>query len=222
MSKVSFEDISIYTDIDKVICLDHTRLYYKNLRITASLIDVLPTQSKDTVTIIVTENQNVLAGVNADHFNFLIIIVPENVVMPLNAHFYNAIIYRYKENESYQVVFEEILVSLISFIFDRDYSIDFQDVKKNLSFKQGQYLNIDYSTFSTKILDEIEFDRFQYNTSFIIHMNLKSLKFEKMTEVMNIVGEKLVDEHWGDILYEVKDCGDIFPEEVFILYTVAD
>lgn len=50
--------------------------------------------------------------------------------MPLNAHFYNAIIYRYKENESYQVVFEEILVSLISFIFDRDYSIDFQDVKK--------------------------------------------------------------------------------------------
>ena len=222
MSKVSFEDISIYADTDKMICLDHTRLYYRNLRITASLIDVLPTQSKDTVTIVVTENQNVLAGVNADHFNFLIIIVPENVVMPLNAHFYNAIIYRYKENESYQVVFEEILVSLISFIFDRDYSIDFQDVKKNLSFKQGQYLNIDYSTFSTKILDEIEFDRFQYNTSFIIHMNLKSLKFEKIHEVMSVVGEKLVDEHWGDILYEVKDCGDIFPEEVFILYTVAD
>ena len=222
MSKVSFEDISIYADTDKMICLDHTRLYYRNLRITASLIDVLPTQSKDTVTIVVTENQNVLAGVNADHFNFLIIIVPENVVMPLNAHFYNAIIYRYKENESYQVVFEEILVSLISFIFDRDYSIDFQDVKKNLSFKQGQYLNIDYSTFSTKILDEIEFDRFQYNTSFIIHMNLKSLKFEKMHEVMSVVGEKLVDEHWGDILYEVKDCGDIFPEEVFILYAVAD
>ena len=222
MSKVSFEDISIYADADKMICLDHTRLYYRNLRITASLIDVLPTQSKDTVTIVVTENQNVLAGVNADHFNFLIIIVPENVVMPLNAHFYNAIIYRYKENESYQVVFEEILVSLISFIFDRDYSIDFQDVKKNLSFKQGQYLNIDYSTFSTKILDEIEFDRFQYNTSFIIHMNLKSLKFEKMHEVMSVVGEKLVDEHWGDILYEVKDCGDIFPEEVFILYAVAD
>ena len=222
MSKVSFEDISIYADADKMICLDHTRLYYRNLRITASLIDVLPTQSKDTVTIVVTENQNVLAGVNADHFNFLIIIVPENVVMPLNAHFYNAIIYRYKENESYQVVFEEILVSLISFIFDRDYSIDLQDVKKNLSFKQGQYLNIDYSTFSTKILDEIEFDRFQYNTSFIIHMNLKSLKFEKIHEVMSVVGEKLVDEHWGDILYEVKDCGDIFPEEVFILYTVAD
>ena len=222
MSKVSFEDISIYADTDKMICLDHTRLYYRNLRITASLIDVLPTQSKDTVTIVVTENQNVLAGVNADHFNFLIIIVPENVVMPLNAHFYNAIIYRYKENESYQVVFEEILVSLISFIFDRDYSIDFQDVKKNLSFKQGQYLNIDYSTFSTKILDEIEFDRFQYNTSFIIHMNLKSLKFEKIHEVMSVVGEKLVDEHWGDILYEVKDCGDIFPEEVFVLYTVAD
>ena len=222
MSKVSFEDISIYADTDKMICLDHTRLYYRNLRITASLIDVLPTQSKDTVTIIVTENQNILAEINADHFNFLIIIVPENVVMPLNAHFYNAIIYRYKENESYQVVFEEILVSLISFIFDRDYSIDFQDVKKNLSFKQGQYLNIDYSNFSTKILDEIEFDRFQYNTSFIIHMNLKSLKFEKMNEVMSIVGEKLVDEHWGDILYEVKDCGDIFPEEVFILYAVAD
>ena len=222
MSKVSFEDISIYADTDKMICLDHTRLYYRNLRITASLIDVLPTQSKDTVTIVVTENQNVLAGVNADHFNFLIIIVPENVVMPLNAHFYNAIIYRYKENESYQVVFEEILVSLISFIFDRDYSIDFQDVKKNLSFKQGQYLNIDYSNFSTKILNEIEFDRFQYNTSFIIHMNLKSLKFEKMNEVMSIVGEKLVDEHWGDILYEVKDCGDIFPEEVFVLYAVAD
>ena len=220
MSKVSFEDISIYADTDKMICLDHTRLYYRNLRITASLIDVLPTQSKDTVTIVVTENQNVLAGVNADHFNFLIIIVPENVVMPLNAHFYNAIIYRYKENESYQVVFEEILVSLISFIFDRDYSIDFQDVKKNLSFKQGQYLNIDYSTFSTKILDEIEFDRFQYNTSFIIHMNLKSLKFEKIHEVMSVVGEKLVDEHWGDILYEVKDCGDIFPEEVFVLYAV--
>ena len=220
MSKVSFEDISIYADADKMICLDHTRLYYRNLRITASLIDVLPTQSKDTVTIVVTENQNVLAGVNADHFNFLIIIVPENVVMPLNAYFYNAIIYRYKENESYQVVFEEILVSLISFIFDRDYSIDFQDVKKNLSFKQGQYLNIDYSNFSTKILDEIEFDRFQYNTSFIIHMNLKSLKFEKIHEVMSVVGEKLVDEHWGDILYEVKDCGDIFPEEVFVLYAV--
>ena len=220
MSKVSFEDISIYADADKMICLDHTRLYYRNLRITASLIDVLPTQSKDTVTIVVTENQNVLAGVNADHFNFLIIIVPENVVMPLNAHFYNAIIYRYKENESYQVVFEEILVSLISFIFDRDYSIDFQDVKKTLSFKQGQYLNIDYSNFSTKILDEIEFDRFQYNTSFIIHMNLKSLKFEKIHEVMSVVGEKLVDEHWGDILYEVKDCGDIFPEEVFVLYAV--
>ena len=222
MSKVSFEDISIYADTDKMICLDHTRLYYRNLRITASLIDVLPTQSKDTVTIIVTENQNILAEINADHFNFLIIVVSENVVMPLNAHLYNAIIYRYKENESYQVVFEEILVSLISFIFDRDYSIDFQDVKKNLSFKQGQYLNIDYSTFSTKILDEIEFDRFQYNTSFIIHMNLKSLKFEKIHEVMSVVGEKLVDEHWGDILYEVKDCGDIFPEEVFILYTVAD
>ena len=222
MSKVSFEDISIYTDIDKVICLDHTRLYYRNLRITASLIDVLPTQSKDTVTIVVTENQNVLAGVNADHFNFLIIIVPENVVMPLNAHFYNAIIYRYKENESYQVVFEEILVSLISFIFDRDYSIDFQDVKKNLSFKQGQYLNIDYSSLNMNVLDEMEFYNFQYNTSFIIHMNLKSLKFEKMHEVMSVVGEKLVDEHWGDILYEVKDCGDIFPEEVFILYAVAD
>ena len=222
MSKVSFEDISIYADTDKMICLDHTRLYYRNLRITASLIDVLPTQSKDTVTIVVTENQNVLAGVNADHFNFLIIIVPENVVMPLNAYFYNAIIYRYKENESYQVVFEEILVSLISFIFDRDYSIDFQDVKKTLSFKQGQYLNIDYSNFSAKILNEIEFDRFQYNTSFIIHMNLKSLKFEKMHEVMSVVGEKLVDEHWGDILYEVKDCGDIFPEEVFVLYAVAD
>ena len=220
MSKVSFEDISIYADTDKMICLDHTRLYYRNLRITASLIDVLPTQSKDTVTIVVTENQNVLAGVNADHFNFLIIIVPENVVMPLNAHFYNAIIYRYKENESYQVVFEEILVSLISFIFDRDYSIDFQDVKKNLSFKQGQYLNIDYSSLNMNVLDEMEFYNFQYDTSFIIHMNLKSLKFEKMNEVMSIVGEKLVDEHWGDILYEVKDCGGIFPEEVFILYAI--
>ena len=222
MSKVSFEDISIYTDIDKVICLDHTRLYYKNLRITASLIDLLPAQSKDTVTIIVTENQNILAEINADHFNFLIIVVSENVVMPLNTNLYNAIIYRYKQNESYQVAIEEILVSLASFIFDRDYSIDLQDVKKTLSFKQGQYLNIDYSNFSAKILNEIEFDRFQYNTSFIIHMNLKSLKFEKMNEVMSIVGEKLVDEHWGDILYEVKDCGDIFPEEVFILYTVAD
>ena len=220
MSKVSFEDISIYADTDKMICLDHTRLYYRNLRITASLIDVLPTQSKDTVTIVVTENQNVLAGVNADHFNFLIIIVPENVVMPINAYFYNAIIYRYKENESYQVVFEEILVSLISFIFDRDYSIDFQDVKKNLSFKQGQYLNIDYSSLNMNVLDEMEFYNFQYNTSFIIHMNLKSLKFEKMHEVMSVVGEKLVDEHWGDILYEVKDCGSIFPEEVFILYAI--
>ena len=214
------EDISIYTDADKMICLEHTRLYYRNLRITASLIDVLPTQSKDTVTIIVTENQDILAEINADHFNFLIIVVPENVVMPLNTNLYNAIIYRYKQNESYQVAIEEILVSLVSFIFDRDYSIDLQDVKKTLSFKQGQYLNIDYSTFSTKILDEIEFDRFQYNTSFIIHMNLKSLKFEKMNEVMSIVGEKLVDEHWGDILYEVKDCGDIFPEEVFILYAI--
>ena len=216
------EDISIYADADKMICLDHTRLYYRNLRITASLIDVLPTQSKDTVTIIVTENWDILAEINADHFNFLIIVVPENVVMPLNTNLYNAIIYRYKQNESYQVAIEEILVSLVSFIFDRDYSIDLQDVKKTLSFKQGQYLNIDYSNFSTKILNEIEFDRFQYNTSFIIHMNLKSLKFEKMNEVMSIVGEKLVDEHWGDILYEVKDCGDIFPEEVFILYTVAD
>ena len=214
------EDISIYTDADKMICLEHTRLYYRNLRITASLIDVLPTQSKDTVTIIVTENQDILAEINADHFNFLIIVVPENVVMPLNTNLYNAIIYRYKQNESYQVAIEEILVSLVSFIFDRDYSIDLQGIKKTLSFKQGQYLNIDYSTFSTKILDEIEFDRFQYNTSFIIHMNLKSLKFEKMNEVMSIVGEKLVDEHWGDILYEVKDCGDIFPEEVFILYAI--
>lgn len=222
MSKVSFEDISIYTDADKMICLEHTRLYYRNLRITASLIDVLPTQSKDTVTIIVTENWDILAEINADHFNFLIIVVPENVVMPLNTNLYNAIIYRYKQNESYQVAIEEILVSLVSFIFDRDYSIDLQDVKKTLSFKQGQYLNIDYSTFSTKILDEIEFDRFQYNTSFIIHMNLKSLKFEKIHEVMSVVGEKLVDEHWGDILYEVKDCGDIFPEEVFVLYAVAD
>lgn len=216
------EDISIYTDADKMICLDHTRLYYRNLRITVSLIDVLPTQSKDTVTIIVTENWDILAEINTDHFNFLIIVVPENVVMPLNTNLYNAIIYRYKQNESYQVAIEEILVSLASFIFDRDYSIDLQDVKKTLSFKQGQYLNIDYSNFSTKILNEIEFDRFQYNTSFIIHMNLKSLKFEKMNETMSIVGEKLVDEHWGDILYEVKDCGDIFPEEVFILYTVAD
>lgn len=220
MSKVSFEDISIYTDIDKVICLDHTRLYYKNLRITASLIDVLPTQSKDTVTVIITEKQDILDKINADHFNFLIIVVSENVVMPLNAHLYNAIIYRYKENESYQVVFEEILVSLISFIFDRDYSIDFQDVKKNLSFKQGQYLNIDYSSLNMNVLDEMEFYNFQYDTSFIIHMNLKSLKFEKMNEVMSIVGEKLVDEHWGDILYEVKDCGGIFPEEVFILYAI--
>ena len=214
------EDISIYADADKMICLDHTRLYYRNLRITASLIDVLPTQSKDTVTIIVTENQDILAEINADHFNFLIIVVPENVVMPLNTNLYNAIIYRYKQNESYQVAIEEILVSLASFIFDRDYSIDLQDVKKTLSFKQGQYLNIDYSNFSAKILNEIEFDRFQYNTSFIIHMNLKSLKFEKMNEVMSVVGEKLVDEHWGDILYEVKDCGDIFPEEVFVLYAV--
>ena len=214
------EDISIYTDADKMICLDHTRLYYRNLRITVSLIDVLPTQSKDTVTIIVTENQVFLDKINADHFNFLIIVVPENVVMPLNTNLYNAIIYRYKQNESYQVAIEEILVSLVSFIFDRDYSIDLQDVKKTLSFKQGQYLNIDYSNFSTKILNEIEFDRFQYNTSFIIHMNLKSLKFEKMNETMSIVGEKLVDEHWGDILYEVKDCGDIFPEEVFILYAI--
>ena len=222
MSKVSFEDISIYADADKMICLDHTRLYYRNLRITASLIDVLPTQSKDTVTVIITEKQDILDKINTDHFNFLIIVVPENVVMPLNTNLYNAIIYRYKQNESYQVAIEEILVSLVSFIFDRDYSIDLQDVKKTLSFKQGQYLNIDYSNFSAKILNEIEFDRFQYNTSFIIHMNLKSLKFEKMHEVMSVVGEKLVDEHWGDILYEVKDCGGIFPEEVFILYTVAD
>ena len=222
MSKVSFEDISIYADTDKMICLDHTRLYYRNLRITASLIDVLPTQYKDTVTIIVTENQNILAEINADHFNFLIIVVSENVVMPLNTNLYNAIIYRYKQNESYQVAIEEILVSLASFIFDRDYSIDFQDVKKNLSFKQGQYLNIDYSSLNMNVLDEMEFYNFQYNTSFIIHMNLKSLKFEKIHEVMSVVGEKLVDEHWGDILYEVKDCGDIFPEEVFILYTVAD
>ena len=222
MSKVSFEDISIYADTDKMICLDHTRLYYRNLRITASLIDVLPTQSKDTVTVIITEKQDILDKINADHFNFLIIVVPENVVMPLNVNLYNAIIYRYKQNESYQVGIEEILVSLVSFIFDWDYSIDLQDVKKTLSFKQGQYLNIDYSNFSTKILNEIEFDHFQYNTSFIIHMNLKSLKFEKMNETMSIVGEKLVDEHWGDILYEVKDCGDIFPEEVFILYAVAD
>ena len=222
MSKVSFEDISIYADTDKMICLDHTRLYYRNLRITASLIDVLPTQSKDTVTVIITEKQDILDKINADHFNFLIIVVPENVVMPLNVNLYNAIIYRYKQNESYQVGIEEILVSLVSFIFDWDYSIDLQDVKKTLSFKQGQYLNIDYSNFSTKILNEIEFDRFQYNTSFIIHMNLKSLKFEKMHEVMSVVGEKLVDEHWGDILYEVKDCGDIFPEEVFVLYAIVD
>lgn len=147
------EDISIYADADKMICLEHTKLYYRNLRITASLIDVLPTQSKDTVTIIVTENWDILAEINADHFNFLIIVVPENVVMLLNTNLYNAIIYRYKQNESYQVAIEEILVSLVSFIFDRDYSIDLQDVKKTLSFKQGQYLNIDYSNFSAKILN---------------------------------------------------------------------
>ena len=94
---------------------------------------------------------------------------------------------------------------------------------KRLSKKiDAEYLNIEYSSIKMEVLDEIEFDRFQYNTSFIIHMNLKSLKFEKMHEVMSVVGEKLVDEHWGDILYEVKDCGDIFPEEVFILYAVAD
>ncbi len=52
-------------------------------------------------------------------------------------------------------------------------------------------------------------------------MNLKSLKFEKMNEVMRVVGEKLVDRHWGDILYEVKDCGDIFLEEIFVLYAIA-
>ena len=216
------EDISIYTDADKMICLEHTRLYYRNLRITASLIDVLPTQSKDTVTIIVTENWDILAEINADHFNFLIIVVPENVVMPLNTNLYNAIIYRYKQNESYQVAIEEILVSLVSFIFDRDYSLDFLELKKALSFKQGEYLNIEYSSIKMEVLDEIEFGRFQYNTSFIIHMNLKYLQFEKMNDVMGIVGEKLVNEHWGDILYEVKDCGDIFPEEVFILYVVAD
>ena len=216
------EDISIYADADKMICLDHTRLYYRNLRITASLIDVLPTQSKDTVTIIVTENWDILAEINADHFNFLIIVVPENVVMPLNTNLYNAIIYRYKQNESYQVAIEEILVSLVSFIFDRDYSLDFLELKKALSFKQGEYLNIEYSSIKMEVLDEIEFGRFQYNTSFIIHMNLKYLQFEKMNDVMGIVGEKLVNEHWGDILYEVKDCGDIFPEEVFILYVVAD
>ena len=216
------EDISIYADADKMICLDHTRLYYRNLRITASLIDVLPTQSKDTVTIIVTENRDILAEINADHFNFLIIVVPENVVMPLNTNLYNAIIYRYKQNESYQVAIEEILVSLVSFIFDRDYSLDFLELKKALSFKQGKYLNIEYSSIKMEVLDEIEFGRFQYNTSFIIHMNLKYLQFEKMNDVMGIVGEKLVNEHWGDILYEVKDCGDIFPEEVFILYVVAD
>ncbi|NWK81496.1 hypothetical protein [Acinetobacter sp. SwsAc4] len=215
------EDISIYADADKMICLDHTRLYYRNLRITSSSIDVLPTQSKDTVTIIVTENRDILAEINADHFNFLIIVVPEKIMMPLNAHLYNAIVYRYTENESHQISIEEILISLISFIFDRDYSIDIQDVKKILSFKQGQYLKIDYITFSAKILDEMEFDHFQYNTSFIIHMNLKSLKFEKMNEVMSIVGEKLVDRHWGDILYEVKDCGDIFLEEIFVLYAIA-
>ncbi|WP_087546964.1 hypothetical protein [Acinetobacter sp. WCHA39] len=214
------EDISIYTDADKMICLDHTRLYYRNLRITVSLIDVLPTQSKDTVTIIVTENQVFLDKINADHFNFLIFIVPEKIMMPINAHLYNAIVYRYTENESHQISIEEILVSLISFIFDRDYSLDFLELKKALSFKQGKYLNIEYSSIKMEVLDEIEFDRSQYNTSFIIHMNLKSLKFEKMTEVMNIVGEKLVDEHWGDTLFGVKDCGDIFPEEVFILYAI--
>ena len=216
------EDISIYADADKMICLDHTRLYYRNLRIKSALIELLPAQSKDTVTIIVTENWDILAEINADHFNFLIIVVPENVVMPLNTNLYNAIIYRYKQNESYQVAIEEILVSLVSFIFDRDYSLDFLELKKALSFKQGKYLNIEYSSIKMEVLDEIEFDRFQYNTSFIIHMNLKSLKFEKMNEVMSIVGEKLVDRHWGDILYEVKDCGDIFPEEVFILYAVVD
>ena len=82
MSKVSFEDISIYADADKMICLDHTRLYYRNLRIKSALIELLPAQSKDTVTIIVTENWDILAEINADHFNFLIIVVPENVVMP--------------------------------------------------------------------------------------------------------------------------------------------
>ncbi|MCY6411836.1 hypothetical protein QTA56_06750 [Acinetobacter sp. VNH17] len=214
------EDISIYADADKMICLDHTRLYYRNLRITTSLIDVLPTQSKDTVTVIITEKQDILEKINADHFNFLIIVVPENVVMPLNSNLYNAIIYRYKECDSYQVVFEEILISLVSFIFDRDYSLDMSDVKKTLCFKQGQYLNVDYSFLNVKDFGEMEFYNFQYNTSFIIHMNLKSLKFEKMNEVMSIVGEKLVDEHWGDILYEVKDCGDIFPEEIFVLYAV--
>ncbi len=215
------EDISIYADADKMICLDHTRLYHRNLRITASLIDVLPTQSKDTVTIIVTENWDILAEINADHFNFLIIVVPENVVMPLNTNLYNAIIYRYKQNESYQVAIEEILVSLVSFIFDRDYSLDFLELKKALSFKQGEYLNIEYSSIKMEVLDEMKFDRFQYNTSFIIHMNLRYLKFEKMNEIVSAVGEKLVEGHWGDILSEIKDCNDIFPEEVFVLYAIA-
>lgn len=66
------EDISIYADADKMICLDHTRLYYRNLRIKSALIELLPAQSKDTVTIIVTENWDILAEINADHFNFLI------------------------------------------------------------------------------------------------------------------------------------------------------
>lgn len=215
------EDISIYTDADKMICLDHTRLYYRNLRITASLIDVLPTQSKDTVTLIITEDQETLEKINAENFNFLIIIVPEKIVIPLNQNLYDAIIYRYKKNESYQVAIEEILVSLVSFIFDRDYSLDFLELKKALSFKQGKYLNIEYSSIKMEVLDGMKFDRFQYNTSFIIHMNLRYLKFEKMNEIVSAVGEKLVEGHWGDILSEIKDCNDIFPEEVFVLYAIA-
>lgn len=215
------EDISIYTDADKMICLEHTRLYYRNLRITASLIDVLPTQSKDTVTLIITEDQETLEKINAENFNFLIIIVPEKIVIPLNQNLYDAIIYRYKKNESYQVAIEEILVSLVSFIFDRDYSLDFLELKKALSFKQGKYLNIEYSSIKMEVLDGMKFDRFQYNTSFIIHMNLRYLKFEKMNEIVSAVGEKLVEGHWGDILSEIKDCNDIFPEEVFVLYAIA-
>lgn len=63
--------------------------------------------------------------------------MPENVVMPLNTNLYNAIIYRYKQNESYQVAIEEILVSLVSFIFDRDYSLDFGTKKKLYLLSKG-------------------------------------------------------------------------------------
>jgi hypothetical protein len=223
------KQISIYveSDKDRNFFLTATEKQQSVIDFEVYPLTMLPKQSQDVLTIVVTDNQNILGRINADKFHLLVVIVRDKLSIPKNNQLSNAIVYLNTKDELYPVHLKDVLLRMIpDSMAEQTINLDALDFKQALSFNQFRYLKFTHELDDKKSLDEMDFDGIENDTSFIFCIKSnQNTTLKRTREIIKNICKRVIvcdnEDYTGDLFYDVFACEDNVEESFYVLYTVS-